>query len=156
MANSGIHADIDYWNNLTWPAAPNQEDYAIFKQYCEGQVLLLGSTPLLLPLCSEAWDLNPKISDPRIRNLNWFDLDQYFDTVILDGGLAFGKQFTKKLLPIILKNCGRFVARAFLKPNWPTKYACYFPRAHEFDIPPQEHTVSEVYTFYIWNKNHQY
>jgi hypothetical protein len=44
-----IHADKEFWTSLTWPAAPNLDDYAVFERYCTGRVLLLGSTKLLLP-----------------------------------------------------------------------------------------------------------
>ena len=150
-----IHSDTEFWTNLKWPAAPNLDDYAVFEQYCKGKVLLLGSTKLLLPLADEAWDLEPKYADPKIQNRDWFTLDEHWDTVILDGGLAFGKQFCKDLLAAVLPKCDRFVARAFLNPNWPTKYAVYFPRAEELTPKPQEHPINEVYTFYIWNNDQQ-
>jgi hypothetical protein len=146
-----IDNDSQYWTALQWPAAPNRDDYTVFEQYCKGRVLLLGSTKLLLPLCTEAWDLNPVYDDPKILAKDWFTLDQHWDTIIIDGGLAIGKEFTERLLPIVLANCDRFVTRAFLNPNWPTKYAVYFPQAHELTPTPQEHPVNEVYTFYIWN-----
>lgn len=147
-----IHADNDYWTNLKWPAAPNQDDYRIFESYCKGKVLLLGSTKLLLPLCTEAWDLEPKYTESKIKNRDWFNLNQHFDTIIVDGALAFGMEFTHQLLPIVLAHCDRFVARVFLNPNWPTKYACYYPRADELTPVPEEHSINEVYAFYIWNK----
>ena len=152
LLNNSVHQDQTYWRNLKWPAAPNHDDYNVFKQYYTGQVLLLGSTQLLLPLCNEAWDLEPKYNDPKIVNRDWFTLDQHWDTILIDGGLAFGKEFTERLLPIVLSHCNRFVARAFLNPNWPTKYAVYFPKAHELNPQPTEHPINEVYTFYIWNK----
>ena len=147
-----IHNDTEFWTNLKWPAAPNIDDYSVFEQYCKGKVLLLGSTKLLLPLCTEAWDLEPKYADLKIKNKDWFSLDEHFDTVMIDGGLAFGKEFTERLLPIVLANCNTFVARAFLNPNWPTKYAVYFPRAEELTPQPQEIKINEVYSFYIWTK----
>lgn len=147
-----IHADRDFWTNLKWPAAPNNADYSVFESYCKGSVLLLGSTQLLLPLADEAWDLEPKYSNPKIQNRDWFSLDKHWDTVIIDGGLALGKEFTERVLAAVLPNCNRFVARVFLNPNWPTRYACYFPLAHELTPVPQEHPINEVYTFYIWNK----
>ena len=146
-----IANDLQYWTNLKWPAAPNQEDYCIFEQYCTGRVLLLGSTKMLLPLATEAWDINPVYDDPKILTRDWFTLDEHWDTIIVDGALAFGKDYCEKMLKVILPNCDRFVARAFLNPNWPTKYACYFPRANELTPQPTEHPVNEVYTFYIWN-----
>ena len=145
------HKDREFWTGLTWPAAPNEDDYAVFKSYCTGRVLLLGSTKLLLPLCTEAWDLEPKYADPKIKNRDWFNLNEHWDTIIVDGALALGMEFTHQLLPIVLDNCDRFVARAFLNPNWPVKYACYFPRAEELTPQPTEHSIDEVYTFYIWN-----
>jgi hypothetical protein len=145
------HNDKHYWTGLKWPAAPNQDDYSVFSSYCKGRVLLLGSTQLLLPLCTEAWDLEPKYDDAKIKNRDWFNLNSHWDTIIIDGGLSFGMEFTHQLLPIVLANCGRFVSRTFLNPNWPTKYACYFPLAHELTPQPTEHTINEVYSFYIWN-----
>ena len=146
-----IHVDKNFWTNLQWPAAPNIDDYRVFEQYCTGRVLLLGSTKLLLPLADEAWDLEPKYSIPKIKNRDWFTLDEHWDTVIIDGGLALGKEFTERVLAAVLPNCDRFVARAFLNPNWPTKYAVYFPQAHELTPQPTEHSVNDIYTFYIWN-----
>lgn len=143
--------DKHYWTALTWPAAPNQDDYRVFSSYCKGRVLLLGSTQLLLPLCTEAWDLEPVYDDLKIKQRDWFNLNEHWDTVIIDGGLSFGMEFTHQLLPIVLANCDRFVSRTFLNPNWPTKYACYFPRANELTPQPVEHPVDEVYSFYIWN-----
>jgi len=146
-----LHNDKDYWTALTWPAAPNQDDYRVFEQYCTGRVLLLGSTQLLLPLCTEAWDLEPVYDDPKIKQRDWFNLNEHWDTIIIDGGLSYGMEFTYQLLPIVLANCDRFVSRTFLNPNWPVKYACYFPQAEELDPHPTEHPINEVYTFYIWN-----
>ena len=146
-----MNTDKDFWTNLKWPAAPNLDDFNVFKSYCTGRVLLLGSTKLLLPLATEAWDLEPKYANLKIQNRDWFTLDEHWDTIIIDGGLAFGEQFCKDLINIVLPNCNRFIARAFLNPNWPTKYAVYFPRAKELTPQPQEHPINEVYTFYIWN-----
>jgi hypothetical protein len=147
-----IHADREFWTNLTWPAAPNQDDYRVFESYCQGRVLLLGSTRLLLPLCTEAWDLEPKYDDLKIKDRDWFTLNEHWDTVIVDGALAFGKDYCEQLLASVLPYCDRLVARSFLNPNWPTKYACYYPRVDELTPRPQEHPINEIYTFYIWNK----
>jgi hypothetical protein len=148
--------DTEYWRRLKWPAAPNQDDYNIFRSHCEGRVLLLGSTELLLPLCTEAWDLEPRYSDPKIQNRDWLSLDSHWDTIIADGSFAFGKELTDQLLPLVLKHCDRFIIRSFLNPNWPTRYAVYFPRATELTPQPLEHPINEVYTFYIWKRNEQY
>ena len=148
-----IHSDKDYWINLKWPAAPNEDDYRVFSNYCTGKVLLLGSTKLLLPMCTEAWDLEPKYDDAKIKNKDWFTIDEHWNTIIVDGALAFGEEYCKQLLAAVLPNCDRFVARAFLNPNWPTKYACYFPRAKDLTPQPTEHPINDIYTFYIWNQN---
>jgi len=146
-----LHNDREFWTKLQWPAAPNQDDYRIFESYCAGRVLLLGSTQLLLPLCTEAWDLEPVYDNPKIKVRDWFTLDSHWDTVIIDGALSYGKEFTEQLLPIVLANCDRFISRTFLNPNWPTRYAVYFPRADDLTPKPQEHPVNNIYTFYIWN-----
>ena len=147
-----IHDDKDYWTNLQWPAAPNLDDYAVFKQYCKGRVLLLGSTKLLLPLATEAWDLEPKYDDSKIKNKDWLSIDSHWDTVIIDGGLTIlDEEVCAQLISKVLAHCDRFVARSFLNPSWTTKYAHYFPRAEELNPVPQEHPINEVYTFYIWN-----
>jgi hypothetical protein len=146
-----LHSDNEFWTTLKWPAAPNEDDYRFFESNIKGRVLLLGSTRLLLPLCDEAWDLEPKYADIKIKDKDWFEIDEHFDTIIIDGGLAFGKEFTDRLLPIILSHCDRFIARTFLNPNWETKYATYFPRRHELTPQPEETPINEVYTFYIWN-----
>lgn len=148
-----MNTDISYWTTLKWPAAPNIDDYAVFSSYCTGRVLLLGSTQLLLPLCTEAWDIEPRYNDPKIIAKDWFTLNEHWDTIIIDGGLSYGKEFTERLLDRVLPNCDKFISRTFLNPNWPTKYACYFPKAHELTPVPAEHPINEVYTFYIWQQN---
>lgn len=142
----------DFWTKLEWPAAPNWNDYAVYEKYTQGKVLLLGSTKLLLPLCDQAWDIEPRYPDPKIIKRDWFTLDRYWDTIILDGGLAYGKEFTDKLLKIVLPKCNTFISRTFLNPNWKTTYAVYFPKKHELDPEPLEHTINEIYTFYIWKQ----
>jgi len=146
-----MHNDREFWTKLQWPAAPNQDDYRVFESYCAGRVLLLGSTQLLLPLCTEAWDLEPVYDNPKIKVRDWFTLDSHWDTIIIDGALSYGKEFTEQLLPVVLANCDRFISRTFLNPNWPTRYAVYFPRADELTPKPQEHPINDIYTFYIWN-----
>jgi len=147
-----IHNDTEFWTNLKWPAAPNNADYAVFEYYCKGSVLLLGSTQLLLPLADEAWDLEPKYDNPKIMNRDWFTLDEHWDTVIIDGGLTIlDDKVCAQLISTVLAHCDTFVARTFLNPSWPTKYAVYFPRAIDLTPIPTEHPINEVYTFYIWN-----
>lgn len=60
--------DKEYWSNLTWPATPSADDCAVFKSYCQGQVLLLGSTQPLLPLATQAWDLYPVYDDATSKS----------------------------------------------------------------------------------------
>jgi hypothetical protein len=148
-----MNSENNFWTTLKWPAAPNLDDYRVFEQYSTGRVLLLGSTQLLLPLATEAWDIEPRYPDPKIKARDWFTLDEHWDTIIIDGGLSYGKEFTERLLPIVLANCDCFVSRTFLNPSWPTTYAVYFPQADELTPRPQEHYINEVYSFYIWQQN---
>ena len=107
-----IHADKDYWTGLTWPAAPNNADYSVFEQYCTGRVLLLGSTKLLLPLCEEAWDLEPKYNNAKIKNKDWLSIDSHWDTVIIDGGLTIlDKEVCGQLISKVLDHCDRHLYR---------------------------------------------
>ena len=147
-----MNEDKEYWSQLTWPATPNADDVEVFRRYCRGQVLLLGSTRPLLPLAHQAWDINPVYDDAKIVQRDWFTLDEHWNTIIVDGALSYGKEFSQTLLPRMLEHCDRFVSRTFLNPSWPTKYAVYFPRAYELTPVPREHTVNEVYSFYIWDR----
>ena len=147
-----MNEDKEYWSQLTWPATPNADDVEVYRRYCRGQVLLLGSTRSLLPLAHQAWDINPVYDDAKIVQRDWFTLDQHWNTIIVDGALSYGKEFTQRLLPRVLEHCDRFVSRTFLNPSWPTKYAVYFPKAYELTPVPREHTVDEVYSFYIWDR----
>jgi len=147
-----INNDPQYWAGLQWPAAPNIDDFSIFSSYCKGKVLMLGSTKLLLPLCTEAWDLEPVYDNPKIKVRDWLSIDSHWDTIIIDGGLTIlDKEVCAQLISKVLAHCDRFVARSFLNPSWPTKYARYFPCAKDLTPQPLEHPVNEVYTFYIWN-----
>lgn len=147
-----LHKDQEFWRNLHWPAAPDQDDVEIYRKYCTGTVLLLGSTRQLLPLCTDAWDLEPKYPDTKIHNRDWLTLDQHYDVIIGDAVLCFTKQFTDQLLPVILANCDTFITRSFLNPDWKTTYAKYFPQAAELTPAPDEIPKNEVYTFYKWNR----
>ena len=147
-----MNEDKEYWSQLTWPATPNADDVEVFRRYCRGQVLLLGSTRPLLPLAHQAWDINPVYDDAKIVQRDWFTLDEHWNTIIVDGALSYGKEFSQTLLPRMLEHCDRFVSRTFLNPSWPTKYAVYFPKAYELTPVPREHTVNEVYSFYIWDR----
>ena len=147
-----MNEDKEYWSQLAWPATPNADDVEVFRRYCRGQVLLLGSTRPLLPLAHQAWDINPVYDDAKIVQRDWFTLDEHWNTIIIDGALSYGKEFTQTLLPLVLEHCDRFVSRTFLNPSWPTKYAVYFPKAYELTPVPREHTVNEVYSFYIWDR----
>ena len=147
-----------HWENLqkiSPNCIPSSSDYDVYKSYSKGRILLLGCTWALLPLCTEAWDLDPVYDDPKIIKKDWFLINEHWDTIILDGGLAFGKEFTKRVLSIIPNHCDRFISRTFLNPDWNPKYACYYPRAHELTPQPEEHPVNDIYTFYIWNQNKQ-
>lgn len=146
-----LHKDTEFWRSLHWPAAPDLDDVDIYRQYCSGSVLLLGSTRQLLSLCTQAWDLEPKYPDARIQNRDWLTLDQHYDTIIGDAVLCFTPEFTNQLLPVILGHCDTFITRSFLRPDWKTTYAEYFPVAADLTPAPVQIPINEVYTFYTWN-----
>ena len=146
-----LHEDLNFWCNLEWPAAPDHRDVEVYQQYCNESVLLLGSTEILLPLCTQAWDLEPKYPDARIQNRDWLTLDQHYDTIIGDAVLCFTSEFTQQLLPVIRANCDTFITRSFLRPDWKTTYAEYFPHAADLTPVPEQIPINEVYTFYLWN-----
>lgn len=153
MTDKSLHSDKTFWTTLKWPAAPNDDDYSVYEQHCQGRVLLLGSTKKLLPLCTQAWDLEPNYNDPRIIDRDWLTLDQHWDTIIGDAVLCFTKEFAEQLLPVLLTHADRVVLRSFLNPNWKTTYAKYFPRVNDLSPQPEEIPINDVYTFYLWNKN---
>jgi len=144
--------DGGYWKALQPPAAPSLDDFATFSELILGErVLLLGSTDLLLPLATEAWDVSPLYDSPKIVQKNWFSLDERFDTIIGDGVLTFDRDDTERLVELCSHNCSRLVCRSFLNPSWPTRYAKYFPRQEDFSIRPGYIPVNEVYCFYVWD-----
>ena len=145
-----LHEDLNFWCNLEWPAAPDHRDVEVYQQHCNGSVLLLGSTEILLPLCTQAWDLEPKYPDARIQNRDWLTLDQHYDTIMGDAVLCFSRQFTQQLLPVILAHSDVFITRSFVKPDWQTKYANYFPTVEMLTPVPEQININEVYKFYIW------
>lgn len=147
-----MHDDYEFWTNLSWPAAPNESDLAVFRSLAQGfKILLLGSTKLLLPIATEAWDLCPKYTDAKIIDRDWLTLDQDYDTIISDGAMNFSKELSDELLDLCSKHCKRLVVRSFLRPNWPTKYAKYFPLAEDFKIQPRTLYPNSVYRFYLWD-----
>jgi len=112
-----LHNDLEFWRNLQWPAAPNYDDVEIYRKHCSGTVLLLGSTRQLLPLCTDAWDLEPKYNHARIQHRDWLTLDQHYDTIIGDAVLCFTPAFTQQLLPVVLNHCDTFITRSFICPK---------------------------------------
>ena len=150
-----MNEDRDYWSNLSWPAAPNQEDYEMYESLIEHpRVLLLGSTKLLLPLCTEAWDQNPLYDDPKIITRDWLTLDTHFDTIISDGGaFNFTEELGLQVFDLCRNNCRRLIARVFYQPSWQPKYARWFPNPEDFPVKPtleiKDHMP--IYRFYVWD-----
>lgn len=148
-----MHNDIAYWTSHVPPAAPSVEDVAVYKEHLVGSnILLLGSTKQLLDLCTVAYDLCPKYDDARIIDRNWATIDSQFDTIIGDGALCFGKEFSLALLDTISKHCKRLVLRSFIQPPVKPKYATFWPQPDDFHIAPTKVIkVTEIYNFYIWD-----
>ena len=148
-----MHNDIEFWTNLKPPASPSDKDKEIYASLIKGRVLLLGSTKKLLDIADEAWDLNPKYPDMGIVDRDWMSLDQHFNTIIADGAINFPEEQSRQLLEVVSQHCDRFVVRTFYKPNWPTKYAKWFPNPEHFYHMPRVVAPNNVYRFFVWDFN---
>lgn len=147
-----MHNDYEFWRNLVPPAAPDYKDTEIFKNLIKGtNVLLLGSTKILLDLATDAYDLCPKWDNPKIQDRDWLSIDKHYDTIIGCGPFNFTKEFTEELFPVLQNHCSRLVIRTIRKPNWETTYAKYFPEPNEFPIEPTVYNDDGVHRFYVWD-----
>jgi len=147
-----MHNDYDFWRNLTPPAAPDEKDKELFKSLIVGDnVLLLGSTKILLDLATDAYDLSPKWDDPKIQDRDWRSVDTHYDTIIGCGPFNFTKEFVDELFPILQKHCNRLIIRAIKKPTWKMKYGVYFPEPEDFDIQPVVHSDTGSHMIYVWD-----
>lgn len=152
-----MHTDIEYWTSHVPPAAPSDDDVEVFRSHIIGSnTLLLGSTKQLLGLCDIAYDLCPKYDNPIIQDRDWITIDSQFDTIISDGALCFGRDFSLALLERLSKHCKRFVLRSFVKvPVSAAKskgYGSFWPKPEDFQIAPTKViNVTDIYNFYIWD-----
>lgn len=147
-----MHDDIEFWTNLVPPASPDEKDKENFKSLILGDnVLLLGSTKILLDLATIAYDLCPKYNDNKIVDKDWLSIDTKFDTIIGCGPFNFTEEFAHKLFPVLKNNCSRLIIRTIRKPNWTTKYAKYFPEPSDFPIEPKVYFDNGTHMFYVWD-----
>lgn len=147
-----MYNDYEFWRNLVPPAAPSEKDVETFKTLIKGNnILLLGSTKILLPLATVAYDLYPKWDDNKIQDRDWRSIDTKYDTIIGCGPFNFTKELTDELFPILQKHCNRLVFRTIRKPNWETTYARYFPEPNDFPIEPVVYNDDGVHRFYVWD-----
>lgn len=113
--------DIEHWQNLKPPLAPNQEEVRLYEGWAKGCVLLLGETKELAHLCHRALDMYPSsIADQG----NWFDINAYYDTIIGDGVINLAGM---ELIDAVRPHCKRFVTRVFTTKHEGMKYATFFP-----------------------------
>jgi hypothetical protein len=131
MTDSILINDVQHWQNLKPPLAPNEAEIEIYREYIGDSkpVCLLGMTKELVPLCDFAVDLNPlNIGKPTIKS-DWNDLEETSEVIIGDGILNFtGFQFVEKALSISKK----LICRIFMAKQLGMKYATYFPKQPEF------------------------
>ena len=147
-----MYDDYDYWRNLPANAFPDENDRELFKSLIKGDnILLLGSTKILLDLATDAYDLCPKWDNPIIQDRDWRTLDKKYDTIIGCGPFNFTKELTEELFPIFQKYCDRLVIRIIRKPTWEPKYAQYFPEPTDFDVIPTVHYDNGSHRFYVWD-----
>lgn len=145
-----MHNDYEFWRNP--PGAPDENDRELFRSLLKGDnILLLGSTKMLLELATDAYDLCPKWDNPKIQDRDWLSIDTHYDTIIGCGPFNFTKELADSLFPLLQKNCNRLVIRAIRKPNWKTTYAQYFPEPEDFDIVPEVHYDNGTHRFYVWD-----
>jgi hypothetical protein len=145
-----MHNDYEYWRNP--PGAPSEDDKEMFEGLLRGDnILLLGSTKILLDLATDAYDLCPKWDNPKIQDRDWLSIDKHYDTIIGCGPFNFTEELKEKLFPVLKEHCSRLVIRVIRKPNWKTKYAQYFPEPMDFEIQPVVYGDDGTHRFYVWD-----
>ena len=140
------------WTTAVYPLAPSEANAETYRSLIEGdKVLLLGCTKLLLPMVTKAVDLVARYPDPKIEVGDWLKVYEYYDTVLLDGGLALDEDLCNALLIHYSAHCKRLVSRCFTKKHPTMKIATYFPDPRDFVIVPHVHSKTEHYMFCIWD-----
>ncbi len=143
--------DKNHWLSLAPPLAPSDADVEVYKNLLgPGRVLLLGSTPKLLPLSDRALDLEPLYADPKIARGDWRENEDFFDNIIGDGVLNLEKTLCDGILEMCRRRSKVLLSRTFRRRLDAMRYASHFPRGDDFPIRPAELIERNEYIFYKW------
>jgi len=126
-----MQSDIEHFNNLKPPLAPNTEETTIYENHCKGTILLLGYTKELIHLCTEAMDLNPPINQNIIKQ-DWFTINKSYNTIIGDGVLNL---VGGELVQYLSNYCDTLIIRFFTDKIDTMKYATNFRYNTAFLLP---------------------
>jgi len=146
MENNQI-VDINHFNNLIPPLAPNSYEIALYNIHKKNNTLLLGYTKQLIKLSNESMDINPPVGSNTIKQ-DWFTINKYYDTIIGDGVLNLTGG---ELVYYLSKWCSRLIIRFFTKYINGMKYATYFKHNTSFLLPDQTIHTQESCVILIWD-----
>ena len=143
--------DKTYWGgDLPLPLSPSDSDVEIYKRYLkEGTTLMLGCTKKLIPLSDKQLDIDPWYDSETVIIGDWTKNTDFYDNIILDGGLCFNKKLCNDIIKMTSKSCNRFISRSFKHKLDIMRIADYFPKASDFEIVPKLAIIHEDYIFYI-------
>lgn len=147
-----MSVDKSYWaQEFLPPLGPSEKDYKIYYSYRGiGRTLLLGCTSKLLGLADVIMDIDPWYQGEGVVKKDWRDNTEYFNYIMLDGGLCFTKELCDGVVDMASKHSKTFVSRTFNHKLPQHKVAAYFPKREDFLIKPTESRVFDDYTFHIW------
>jgi len=142
--------DIDHWQNLAPPLAPNEYEIELYRHHTKGlkPICLLGTTKELIPLCDFMVDLNSDINtnfQKELINCDWRKLEKFSEVTIGDGVLNLEGQ---DLVYDLLKYTKKLICRVFLKKLEGMKYAKHFPNNFldaDLVIPTQKNVVMVIW-----------
>ncbi len=141
--------DNSYWINPI--GAPTDCEVAKYLELIEpGTIMLLGCTQKLLPLCDVALDLEPLFEDPKIKKMNWLENSDFYQTIIGDGVLNLGRELCHSIVEMASRHSAQLIVRSFNYKLAGMRYACYFPKAGDFEIRPKKTLIFDEYSFFIW------
>lgn len=146
-------ADKDYWaGSHPRPLTPGDEDVLTYEDLLGSAKtrLLLGNTRLLMPICTAALDLEPFLSDPKVRQGDWATNEENFDAIFGDGVMNFTKELADSLLKMASAHCKTFVVRAFNFHMPIMRVAAYFPSENDFAVKPTKVIKYTEYSFFKW------
>lgn len=138
--------DVEHFNSLKPPLAPNDNEVEIYKSYIEGKTILLGYTKQLIDLCDLAFDLNPPINSKVVKK-DWFTIDEHYNTIIGDGVLNL---VSGDLVEYLSKHCDQLIIRFFTEKIDGMKYATNFRDNTAFLLPDKIIDTQPKCKILIW------